>query len=118
MAWTIPWDLIGSNVSGDFGDLTIYTDRNFRKVPFPRSPPKEPPTARQIVQRDRFRQAVQTYLALPASEKDAYERLTLKASCSLTGLNLWIKVALTHQFAALVTIQRQTGITVQVPPSL
>ena len=118
MAYTIPFEFLGLTVSGDLADVTIYTDRFGHKVAFPRSPPKEPPTARQLVQRNRFRSAVAAYMALTDAEKAAYESITLKSGCCLTGQNLFIKVALKWEFNALNTLRRQTGIAVPSPPKL
>ena len=118
MAYTIPYEWLGLTVSGDFGDVTIYTDRFGHKVFFPRSPPKEPPTARQTLQRGRFRSAVQAYMALTKAEKLAWELITKKSSCCLTGQNLYIKIALTHQYDALTTLRKQTGISVSNPTKL
>ena len=118
MAWTIPWDLIGLTVSGDFGDLTVYTNRFGKKVFYPRAPPDKPPSLLQVQQRQRFRNAVLAYMALTAAEKADWERITLKSSCCLTGQNLFIKVALKRQYDALETLRRQTGISVSNPPAL
>ena len=76
MAYTPPWNLIGQTVSGDFADLTIYTDRFNQKVFYPKAPPKEPPTIRQINQRSRFALAVKSYVAEPDDVKANYETAT------------------------------------------
>jgi len=118
MAWEIPWSVIAATVSGDFGPVTVYTDRNQQKVVFPRSPPDKPPSTLQTVQRSRFRSAVAAYMALTAADKYDWEQITLKSSCCLTGQNLFIKIALTRQYQALETLRRQTGIQVSNPPTL
>lgn len=116
MAYSIPWNLIGINVSGDIGDLTIYTDRFGKKVPFPKSPPKEPPSPEQTQVRNRFRSAQQTYMALSDSEKLAYEELTKKLSLMMTGQNLWISISMKGDVESLQTMMRQSGVTVPIPP--
>ncbi len=115
MALGIPASMIGIIVSGDIGGKTIYTDRYGRKVAYPKSPPKEPPTDYQIYYRSRFKDAQQAYMALTPSEKKAYEDLTKAASLCMTGQNLWIHVALKHTFGMLITLQHQFGITVTPP---
>lgn len=110
MAYTIPWNLIGLSVSGDFADLTLYTDRFNRKVAFPKAPPEKPPTAQQTAQRSRFTQAQAAWKALDQSQKDSLEEATKKGSLVMTGQNLYISVALMNDTTALKTLERQTGI--------
>lgn len=110
-------NVLGLVVSGDLGDLTIYTDRFGKKIVFPKSPPKDPPSAAQTVQRERFRSAQQAYMALTSQEKIAYEDLALAASLCATGQNLFIHVSLKHSFEFLATLQRQWGIPVPNPPA-
>lgn len=114
MAWTIPWQIIGLQVSGDFGDLTIYTDRYGKKIPFPKSPPKEPPSAAQLAVRSAFKTAQAEWKALTANQKAALETACRKTSVPLTGQNLWIHCRTTNDWDAYATIQRQSGIT--LPP--
>lgn len=115
MAFTPPWNLIGQTVSGDFADLTIYTDKHGQKVFFPKAPPKEPPSIRQINQRARFRLAVKAYIAQPATVKANYEAATKKLALALTGQNLYVSVSLRGNLATLHTIRRQTGIDLVTP---
>lgn len=115
MALGIPANVIGLIVSGDVDGLTIYTDRYGRKVAYPKSPPKEPPTDFQIYYRGRFKTAQANYMALTVPQKAAYENLTKASNLCMTGQNLWIHVALKHTFGLLNTLQEQTGISV-IPP--
>ena len=111
-------NILGFQVSGDLGPLTIYTDRIGRKIAFPKSPPKKPPSPAQAVQRERFRLSQVAYMALSQDQKDNYELLVIRASFCLTGQNLFISVALTHSFQFLDTIERQFNISVEHPPAL
>lgn len=110
-------NVLGLVVSGDLGDLTIYTDRFGKKVVFPKSPPKDPPSAAQVVQRQRFADAQAAYMSLTHEEKTAYENLALAASLCATGQNLFIHVSLTRAWQFLATLQRQWGIDVPAPPA-
>ena len=110
MAWTVPWNLIGLEVSGDIGYLTIYTDRFGKKVAFPKSPPKEPPSARQVKQRAKFKTAQAAWMQLTKAEKVALEDATLKVSAPLTGQNLYISVHIRNDNADLITFEKQSGI--------
>jgi len=114
MAYTIPWQLIGLQVSGDFGDLTIYTDRFGRKIAFPKSPPKEPPSAKQVALRSAFKTAQASWSALTAAQKKTLEQACHKTSIPLTGQNLWIHSVLTKDNSAYLTIEKQSGLT--LPP--
>ncbi len=111
MAFTVPWQLMGIWVSGDVGELTIYTDRFGRKVPFPKSPPKEPPSPRQVHQRERFRLAHVAWKALTDVEKEQLELATNRGSVVMTGQNLFISVALNNSQDGLDTLARQTNTT-------
>lgn len=115
MAIGIPASMIGMIVSGDVDGLTIYTDRHGRKVAYPKSPPKEPPTDIQIACRARFKAAQAEYMSMTDDQKFRYEELTRKASLCLTGQNLFIHVAMKHSFGLLDTLQQQTGVSVPAP---
>lgn len=118
MAFTIPWNLIGLQISGDIGDLTIYTDRFGKKVAFEKSPPKEPPSSEQIVLRSRFKQAQADYMAQSDQVKLAYEEATKRGSLTMTGQNLWISVAMRHTFDSLETLEVETGIELLKPTAV
>lgn len=106
---------MGLQVSGDIGPLTIYTDKHGKKVPFPKSPPKEPPSINQLVQRARFAQAQRQWSTRSAAEKRNWEAIALKSGLAMTGQNLLMHVALKNDGDTLRTLMRQTGITVPVP---
>jgi len=118
MPYTINWQLMGIALSGDIGDLTIYTDRFGRKIAFPKSPPKKPPSARQEVLRARFRTAQGNYMALSDAQKTDYENVTKRTSLGITGQNLWISISLKHTFDILRTVERQSGITLVQPTAV
>ena len=115
MAYTLPWQIIGLQVSGDFADLTIYTDRWGRKVPFLKSPPKEPPSPKQVAQRAAFKSAQQSYMALTAAQKETLELACQRTSIPLTGQNLWIHTIMVRDKDAYLTIQEQSGLTLPTP---
>lgn len=108
MAFTIPWQVMGIWVSGDIGDLTIYTDRFGRKVAFPKAPPQEPPSEAQVHQRGRFRRAQVAWKALTDAEKKQLEIASIRGSLVMTGQNLFMSVALRDDNTALQTLARQT----------
>lgn len=116
MAWSIPWNLIGTWVSGDVGGYTVYTDRFGRKTVFPKSPPEKPPTTAQLAQRARFAAAQSAWSQLSASEKANLEAACRRLSLSLTGQNLFMKASLMNMDSALRTVERQSGITLPAAP--
>jgi hypothetical protein len=115
MAWTIPWQIMGLQVAGDFGDVSIYTSMKGQKVVYPFSPPKEPKTAKQLGQRSRFKAACINWQTLSQTEKDDFERVSLALSLPLTGFNLWVSASLRAD-RDLTALERQSGITLTHPP--
>lgn len=111
MAKTFPPHLLGLWVSGDIGPLTIYTDRHGRKVFYPRSPPKEPPTARQVLQRERFKQARSDWNALSREDKERLELASNRCNLCMTGQNIWLTAALTGNTGWYETLGRQAHLT-------
>ena len=118
MAYTVPWHLIGLQISGDIGPYTIYTDRHARKVVFPKAPPKEPPSEFQIDLRARFKSAQAEYMAQTDQVKAEIEAATKKLSIPLTGQNLWISIAMKANFEVLQTIRDQSGINLATPTAV
>lgn len=110
MAFTPPWQLLGIWVSGDVGGITIYTDKNHRKVAFPKAPPDKPPSPEQVAQRARFKTAQANWKALTLAEKTSLEEVTKTAYIVMTGQNLFMSVSMTNDQAGYETLQRQTGI--------
>lgn len=115
MAYTVPINILGLQVSGDLGDLTIYTDRFGKKVAFPKTPPDKPPTSQQNHQRARFFLAQEEWFTQTEQVKKDLEDMCRLGNVPMTGQNLWISVALRGDFAAYKTLQNQTGITVPNP---
>ena len=115
MAWTIPWQLMGLQVSGDFADLTIYSDQFGRKIPFLKSPPKKPASPAQIAVRTAFKEAQKSWAMLSDAQKKNLEDACRKTSVPLTGQNLWIHTITTRDKDAYLTIERQSGITLPSP---
>ena len=116
MAFSIPWQFLGLNVSGDLGAFTCYTDRFGKKVWYPKAPPETPETPGQRRQRDRFAEAVANWSEADQATRDAYEAVSLAASLMMTGHNLWISLSFSQDAAALNTLCHQTNIAIDLPP--
>lgn len=118
MALGIPASCLGLIVAGDVGGYTLYTDRWGRKVAFPQSPPKEPPSPMQVKQRNRFASSVANWVAETREVKNTWEQLSLAANVCMTGHNLYIHYSLSNDQPALDTLIAQTGIFVTMPSSV
>jgi hypothetical protein len=101
-------------VSGDFADLTIYTDRYNRKTVYPFSPPDKPASATQAAMRARFKQVQAEWKALSRENKAALEAAARRLSLCLTGQNLWLSCSLRSKPETYAAIQRLSG--VDLPP--
>lgn len=118
MAKTQPYDLLGLNVSGDLGAVTLYTDRFGQKIWYPKSPPETPETPGQRRQRDRFAAAVRNWKETDQATRERFEAVSLKASLMMTGHNLWISLSFSQDGRLAQTLSRQTGIPIALPPAL
>jgi len=116
MAHAVPSSVFGLIVSGDVGDFTIYTDRFGKKVTFPKSPPKEPPTPFQVALRTRFKTAQANYMALSDVAKADWELLVQRTHLCMTGQNLYISVSMRRTFDILDTLMHQSRVSVTPAP--
>ena len=116
MVHTPPLNWMGLVISGDVGGLTVYTDRLGRKIGFPKAPPKEPPSVCQIVERNRFRDAMLNWVAISDDDKKAYEQITMRLSLMMNGHNLWVSISMIHDLDSLHTMMRQANVTTIDPP--
>ena len=102
-------NFLGFHPSGDLGPLTMYTSRRNKMVAYLKSPPKEPPTYYQIRQRNRFRLAGAAWTALPPATRQEWNTAANRTGAAITGYNLFTYYQLTHDRAAILTIEHQTG---------
>lgn len=116
MAWTVPWQLMGTWVSGDVGGHTIYTDKFGRKVVFPKAPPDKPPSPSQVLQRANFAQAQKGWAGLTDQQKKDLENVVKRTSICMTGQNLWMSLVMMDSVELKKTLEHQTGITLPVLP--
>jgi hypothetical protein len=106
--------ILGLQVAGDLGDLTYYTTRRGKVVAYPISPPKELPSAAQLLCRARFKAAQAAWSALTAEDKADWESASLKGSCPATGQNLYMSAAMTES-GWVAALSRQTGVPLTEP---
>lgn len=110
--------LLGTNVSGDLGELTLWTSKRGRLTAARKNPPHLPSSPDQLYQQDRFRQAQAYWSGRPTAEKLAWEAITFVLSLPLTGQNLVISLALRGDKASLDTLIAQSGVSVPMPPRI
>ena len=101
--------------TGDFGPWTFYTShKRHVVVAYPKAPPKDPPSWKQLVEQARFRNAGNLWSLLPAATKAAWTAAAKRAKLSISGFNFYMYVQLRQDFDAARTVQRQSGIDLGV----
>jgi hypothetical protein len=116
MAWTPDINMLGLQVSGDIGDVTIYQNKNFKHVTFPKDLHQESASPARVAQRNRFRSAQAQWSSLTDPQKNSLEEACRQLSMPLTGQNLYISTALTNDVPSYQTVANQSGITLPPPP--
>jgi hypothetical protein len=116
MALAIPVAFIGTQVSGDIGGYTLYTDRKLRNVAYPRHPPKKPRSILQARQRSRFAFIQSAFADEPQDIQEAWERASLTMSLQMTGRNLYTALAFRQDEPLRQTLERQSGESLPMPP--
>ncbi len=106
---------LGIWLSGDIGPITMYTNKNGKKVWYAKSPPDKPASDEQAVQRTKFTCAMTNWRSLTIGQKRNWEWISLKASLPMTGHNLFVSQTLLPDPGALQTLIRETGIIVSQP---
>jgi len=94
----------------------MYTSKRKKTVWFLRAPPLHPPTPDQEYFRDFFRTAATDWRALTVQERDDWATAAHRLSLGLSGYCLWVWYRRTRDHGALNTIQRQSQITLALPP--
>lgn len=105
--------LMGLNPSGDLGPFTIFMTKRRGVVWFPRSPPKMPASYLQRRQRNRWRFAARSWSAKLPAEKLRWHDAARLAYLTISGYNLFVYWRTTKDAAAIQTIERITGISLQ-----
>lgn len=111
-------DMLGLRVSGDLGEMTMYTTRHLRMVIYPKSPPQMPATPGQVRHRTRWAIAVENWKALPDYTRDEWERVSIEASLMMTGHNLWMHFSFSQDQESLASLNRQANASLSLPPPL
>ena len=111
----LPPSFFGLRISGDVGGLTAYTDRYGRNVFYKAAVPQKPPSALQILQRDRFRKAMRSWAKLTVAERTDYRTACDDLSFCMLGHNLWILLCLRHDDELWETLCQQSHRKLRLP---
>lgn len=103
------------NAQGDIGPITMYRDVRHALVVYPRSPPKEPPSILQTINRNRWNAAMRQWRALPANQRHAWTTAANAASLRCGGHAFFVHVLTTRNWQKAATVAQQTGITLPIP---
>lgn len=97
---------LGFNTQGDLGPWTFYTSKRKGLVFFQKSPPLEPPSRKQIHQRNKFRLAGMIWRSLAAEQRAAWMKAAADANLQITGYNLFTYYVTRNDAAAIETVER------------
>lgn len=100
---------LGFNTQGDLGPWTFYTSKRKGLVFFQKAPPLEPPSRKQIHQRNKFRLAGMIWRSLAAEQRRAWNDCAKKAALQITGYNLFTYYITRDDAAAIETVERLSG---------
>jgi hypothetical protein len=106
---------LGLYVAGDLGPLTIYTNKRGKIVWYPRSPPKEPPTSAQLLQRQRFAYAQHLWSTQSKQVKADWETAMKRMALDMTGQNAFMSISLRNDHDAVARINHRTGLNLTNP---
>lgn len=104
------WQFFGLNPTGDLGPFTFYTSRRKGVVFFIKAPPLEPPSQRQLHQRNRFRMAAQAWREQTPAKRADWNAAAIGAGLKMTGFNLFVYFELTKDSDTINTIERYSHI--------
>ena len=101
---------LGINTQGDLGPWTFYTSKRKGLVFFQKSPPLEPPSRKQIHQRNKFRLVGMIWQSLTVDQRKAWELASKRAHLQITGYNLFTYYILSNDAATIATVERNAGV--------
>lgn len=97
---------LGFNTQGDLGPWTFYTSKRKGLVFFQKAPPLEPPSRKQIHQRNKFRLAGMIWRSLSAEQRRSWNQAAQLAHLQITGYNLFTYYITKNDSAVVETVER------------
>lgn len=101
---------LGFNTQGDLGPWTFYTSKRKGLIFFQKSPPLEPPSRKQIHQRNKFRLTGMIWRSLTPDQRDAWSRAAVAARLQITGYNLFTYYVTRNDLAVINSVERVSHI--------
>lgn len=102
--------VMGWGHTGDLGPITFYTTRERVVVIYDKAPPLKPATSRQIVRRNRWRNAAQNWQLLTPEQRARWHAAARRAKLRIHGYNLFVFWFTRQEPSYVRTIERQSGI--------
>jgi len=103
--------VLGFVAWGDLGPLTIYRNHRGKMVAFPKTWPKAPESALQIIQRQKFKDAAAGWRTKTPADRGEWNLCAKRAGLMMSGYALWVSWSLLPDPPAMQTLQRQTNTT-------
>jgi len=100
---------LGLSVSGDLGELTLATIRGNRLQAYAKAPPKDPPTAIQVMFRQWFKSTSEAWNLMTREQRTWWQNVALYSGGNITGPSLWIWWSRKQDTATLQTLARQAN---------
>jgi hypothetical protein len=110
--------VLGLRIAGDLAGWTWYTTKRGKVVAYPQAPPTKPPSPLQVIQRQRFKAAREAWLRQTAAVRANWNLLCDRLGICMTGINLYISLALVPNPKGLQIAIAKTGITVTHPTEI
>ncbi len=112
MAFSLPFPaaILGTNVQGDLGPVTMYTRTPGQTVYYLHAPPKEPPSPRQCHVLAKWIALADLWSCLAEAIRDSWLQAARAAQLRITGYNLYVWHQMTKDDGPIRTIERQTKI--------
>lgn len=101
---------LGLNTQGDLGPWTFYTSKRRGLVFFQKAPPLEPPSPKQIHQRNKFRLAGMVWRSLRPEQREAWGTAAKRARLQITGYNLFVYYLTRNDAPVVRTVERLAGV--------
>jgi hypothetical protein len=101
---------LGWNTQGDLGPWTFYTSQRKGLVFFQKAPPLEPPSRKQIHQRNKFRLAGMVWRSLTTEQRTDWQTAAAGARLQITGYNLFVYWITRNDAPVVETVERLSNV--------
>ena len=107
--------ILGWNVQGDLGPLSIYTSSRGKTVFYPRAPPLQGPSPTQEFMRELFRTAAAAWRCLTPYQRVDWLAVARTTGLGINGYCLWVWYYRARDRSRLATLEKQSGIQLAKP---